>query len=138
MRSLLTALLIAGALAVASAHAASAAWSDHKDEMEIFAIVHGKDGKPREIKIWFVAIDDEGFIRTRNTSWRADLERDPMAALRFKNREIPIRAIPVKDPELYKRVNDAYTAKYGVVRHIFPAVMRPFMGPWNVYRLEAR
>ena len=138
MRSALTTLLLAGALVLASANAALAAWSDFKDEQEIFAIVHGDDGKPREVKIWLVVLDDQGFVRTRNTSWRADLERDPKAALKIKDKEILIRPVPVKDPELYKRVNEAYTAKYGVVPHIFLAIMRPFLGPWNVYRVEAR
>jgi hypothetical protein len=138
MRIALTALLISAAFAVASAGPARAAWSDYKDEQEIFAVVHGEDGKPREVKIWIVVLDDQAFIRTRNTSWRADLERDPKAALKIKDKEIPIRPVPVKDPELYKRVNEAYTAKYGVVPHIFLAIMRPFLGPWNVYRLETR
>ncbi|HKA15319.1 MAG TPA: DUF2255 family protein [Myxococcota bacterium] len=138
MRFALQVLVLAGVLAVASADPARAAWSDYKDEQEITAIVHSADGKPREIKIWLVVLDDHGFIRTRNTSWREDLERDTKAALRIKDKEVAIRAIPVKDPELYNRVNEAYTAKYGVTPHVFLSVMRPFLGPWNVYRVEQR
>ena len=138
MRLALTTLLLAGALALASAHPARAAWSDYKDEQEISAIVHGEDGKPREIKIWIVVLDDHGYIRTRNTSWKPDLERDPKAALRIKDKEIPIHPIPVRDPELYKKVNEAYTAKYGITPHVLLSVMRPFLGPWNVYRVEQR
>jgi hypothetical protein len=138
MRLALSTLLFSTALAIASADPARAAWSDFKDEQEITAIVHGEDAKPREVKIWLIVLDDQGFVRTRNTSWRADLERDPKAALRIQAKEIPIRAIPVKDPELYNRVNEAYTAKYGTMPHVFLAVMRPFLGPWNVYRVEER
>ena len=138
MRIALTALLISAAFAVASANPARAAWSDYKDEQEIFAVVHNDKGEAREVKIWIVVLDDHGFIRTRNTSWRADLERDPKVALKIKDKEIAIRPVPVKDPELYKKVNEAYTAKYGVVPHIFLAIMRPFLGPWNVYRVEQR
>ena len=138
MRPGFMALLFTTALAIASADPARAAWSDFKDEQEIFAIVHGEDAKPREVKIWLVVLDDQGFVRTRNTSWRAALESDPKAALRIQGKEIPIRAIPVKDPELYNRVNEAYTAKYGTMPHVFLSVMRPFLGPWNVYRVETR
>jgi hypothetical protein len=138
MRSGLTALLLAAAITLAYADAARAAWSEYKDEKEIFAIVHGQDGKAREVKIWIVVINDHGFIRTRNTSWREDLERDAKAALKIQDKEIPIRAIPVKDPELYNKVNEAYTAKYGTMPHVFLSVMRPFLGPWNVYRVEQR
>jgi len=138
MRPGIMALLFSAALSFASADVARAAWADFKDEQEIFAILHGEDGKPREVKIWLVVLDDQGFVRTRNTSWRADLERDPKAALRIQDKEIAIRAIPVKDPALYQRVNEAYTAKYGRMPHIFLSVMRPFAGPWNVYRVEER
>jgi hypothetical protein len=138
MRSALIPVLLASALLTASADPARAAWSNYKDEQEIFAVVHGEDGEPREVKIWLVVLDDQGFIRTRNTSWRGDLERDAKAALKIQGKEIPIRAIPVKDPELYNRVNEAYTAKYGTMPHVFLSVMRPFLGPWNVYRVEER
>jgi len=65
---------------------AHAAWSEWKDEQEVFAVVHGEDGKPREVKIWLVVLDDRAYIRTRNTSWKPDLERDPKAALRSRTR----------------------------------------------------
>ena len=138
MRLALTALLFSAALAFAPAGAARAAWSDFKDEEEILAVLHREDGESREVKIWLVVLDDQAFVRTRNTSWRADLERDPKAALRIQGKDHPIRAIPVKDPELYNRVNEAYTAKYGRTSHVFLGVMRPFLGPWNVYRVEER
>jgi len=137
MRFAVSALALAGALALASAHAAHAAWSDYKDEQEIFAVVPGDDG-PREVKIWLVVLDDQGFIRTRNTSWRPALENGADVVLKIQGKEIPIRAIPVKDPDVYNRVNEAYTAKYGVTPHVFLSVMRPFMGPWNVYRVEEK
>jgi len=138
MRPALIPALLASALMLASANAASAAWSDYKDEQEIFAVVHDAEGKPREVKIWIVVLEENAFIRTRNTSWRADLERDPNARLKIGGKEIAVRPIPVKDPETYKRVNEAFTAKYGVTPHIFLAIMRPFLGPWNVYRVEER
>ncbi len=138
MRVALTAFALACALSFASADSARAAWSEFVDEQEILAVVHGEDGTPREVKIWLVVLDDQGFIRTRNTGWRADLERDSAAALRIGDKEIPVRAVPVKDPELFNRVNEAFTAKYGRTPHVFLSVMRPFLGPWNVYRLEER
>jgi hypothetical protein len=138
MRFPVTTLLFCAAIALAAAGPARAGWSDYKDEQEIFALVHGEDGQLREVKIWLVVLDDQGYVRTRNTSWRAALESDPKAALKIAGKEIPIRAVPVKDPALYDRVNEAYTAKYGVTPHVFLSVMRPFLGPWNVYRVEER
>ena len=138
MRSALTLLLLSALLATAAADPAGAAWADVKDEKEIFAIVHDEDGKPREVKIWIVVLEDNAFIRTRNTSWREALERDPNLRLKIAGKEIAVRPVPVKDPEMYKRVNDAYTEKYGVFPHILLAVMRPFLGPWNIYRVEER
>ena len=138
MRSALIPALLASALVLASANAASAAWADYKDAQEIFAVVHDAQGKPREVKIWIVVLEDNGYVRTRNTGWREDFERDPNARLKIAGKEIAVRPIPVKDPDTYKRVNEAYTEKYGVMPHIFLAIMRPFLGPWNVYRVEQR
>lgn len=138
MRPAFIALSVCAALAVAAADPARAAWADFEDEQEIFAVLHEEDGKPREVKIWLVVLGDQGFVRTRNTSWRAALESDPKAALRIRDKEIPVRAIPVKNPELHQRVNEAFTAKYGRMPHVFLSVMRPFLGPWNVYRVEER
>jgi hypothetical protein len=138
MRIPVTALLLGAALALAAAGPARAGWSDYKDEQEIFALVHGQDGQLREVKIWIVVQGDQAFVRTRNTSWRAALESDPKAALKIAGKEIPIRAVPVKDPALYDRVNEAYVAKYGRMPQVMLSVMRPFLGPWNVYRAEER
>jgi hypothetical protein len=138
MRSALPVLILSVLLATASADAARAAWADVKDEQEIFAIVHDEDGKPREVKIWIVVLEDNAYIRTRNTSWRADLERDSNLRLKIAGKEIAVRPVPVKDPETYERVNEAYTEKYGVSPHIVLAIMRPFLGPWNIYRVEER
>ena len=138
MRIALTALVLSTAFAIAAPDRARAAWADVKDEKEIIAIVHDEEGKPREVKIWIVVLEDNGFIRTRNTSWRGELERDPNARLKIAGKEIAVRPVPVKDPEVYRKVNEAYTAKYGRISHIFLAIMRPFLGPWNVYRVEER
>lgn len=99
MRSALPVLILSVLLATASADAARAAWADVKDEQEIFAIVHDEDGKPREVKIWIVVLEDNAYIRTRNTSWRADLERDSNLRLKIAGKEIAVRPVPVKDPE---------------------------------------
>jgi hypothetical protein len=47
--------------------------------------VHGEDGKPREVKIWIV-VSTITALRTRNTSWRVDLERDPKPRLKIAAR----------------------------------------------------
>jgi hypothetical protein len=136
MRATLPVLLLA--LAIAHPDAARAAWSEFADEKQIVALVHAEDGTPREITIWLTVVGDQGYIRTRNTSWRADLERDPAAVLRIAGVEFPIRVSAVMDPELYDRVSDAFTEKYGVTPHIFLSVARPFLGKYNVYRVDER
>jgi len=136
MRITLTVLMLA--LAIAHPSAARAAWSELADEKEIVAVVHGEDGTPREVTIWLAVVDVHGYIRTRNTSWRADLERDPGAVLRIAGTEYPIRVSAVTNPELYDRVSEAFTEKYGVTAHVFLSVARPFLGAYNVYRVDER
>lgn len=139
MRTCVT--IFALALAVAEPSAARGAapnWAEVADEQEIVALIPQEDGTTREVTIWLAVVDGQGYIRTRNTSWRSDLERDPNLALRIAGADYPVRVVPVKDPALHDRVNAAFTEKYGVTPHIFLGIMRPFLGPWNAYRVEAR
>jgi len=53
---------------LASANAASAAWADYKDEQEIFAVVHDAEGKPREVKIWIVVLEDNEWSQSTPSS----------------------------------------------------------------------
>ena len=117
---------------------AAPAWTGVGDEEEVTIIVQQEDETQREVTIWLVVVDDQGYIRTRNTRWRAHLERDPNATLRIRDKEYTIRVSPVMNEALQDQIHRTYTEKYGRTSDIFLSLMRPFLGAYNVYRVDGR
>jgi hypothetical protein len=113
-------------------------WSEINGEEEIAITVNQEDGATRELTIWFAVVDGQGYIRTRDTSWRVEMERDPNVSLRIAGRDYPVRVSAVAEGALYDRVNAAYTEKYGMMSNVVLATMRPFLGAWNIYRADSR
>lgn len=113
-------------------------WAEVAAEEEILITVTQEDGTPREVTIWLVVLDDQGYFRTRNTSWRGDLERDRDVTLRIAGADYAVRANSVSDEALTDRIHETFTEKYGGVPNFFLNIMRPFMGSWNVYRADPR
>ena len=81
------------------------------DVVEI--ITQDEDGDDRETKIWIAAVDGEAFVRTGNTRWFANLERNPAAVLRSGDTVQPIATERVEDADLLARVETAFREKHG-------------------------
>ena len=88
-------------------------WSSLSDVQEIQVISENADGTPHETTVWLAVVDQEGFIRTGNTSWYPNLERKPEISVRVAGREYAVRAVPIEDEDLRARVFAAFRAKYG-------------------------
>ncbi len=71
------------------------------------------DGDLRETRLWLVVVDGGGFIRTGDTRWFRNLELDPEALLRIRDRAYRVRAEQVIDAALRGRVMHAFRDKYG-------------------------
>ena len=81
--------------------------------------------------MWVAVVDGQGYIRTGNTRWWANIERDPDVTLRIEGNEYPLRVDVVQDAGLIRRVEEAFRAKYGwmdraldIVRSGAPHIMR--------------
>jgi hypothetical protein len=72
-----------------------------------------EDGGERATKIWLVVVDGEGLIRTGNTRWFRNIERDPNVELEIGRVRQPLRAVLVEDDALRARANAAFRDKYG-------------------------
>jgi hypothetical protein len=99
-------------------------WSRYEEEQTIAAITTDDDGSARETTIWIVVVDGDAFIRTGNTRWGANVERQPDIALRIADEEIPVRVHFVTDDTLRGRVIEAFRAKYGLTDRL----ISPFRG----------
>jgi hypothetical protein len=107
------AALAALLLAPFGALAQSPDWEALADVGTLQVITHDEDGAPRETKIWLAVVDGQGFIRTGDTAWGDDVERDPNVVLRIEDVEYPLLAEFIEAEGLRERVETAFREKYG-------------------------
>jgi hypothetical protein len=88
-------------------------WSAVANESTLVVLSQNPDGTPHETTVWLAVVDDQGFIRTGNTAWYPNLERNPDISVRIAGKEYPVRAELVKDETLEAKVIAAFNAKYG-------------------------
>ncbi|MCP4007000.1 MAG: DUF2255 family protein [bacterium] len=74
------------------------------------------DGSSRRTKLWLAVVDDRGYLRTSDSRWFANIQRDPNIELLIGGATYPLRASVVSDSdsELRTRVNLAFRSKYGI------------------------
>lgn len=123
-RPLLRILVLAAAVALRppSAAAASPDWNAVAATDTVEVITKNADGTLKDTTVWLVVVDGQGYIRTGNTRWWSNIERDHDVALRIEGKEYPLRVELVEDPELRQRVVDAFRAKYGWVDRAMDAI----------------
>ena len=71
------------------------------------------DGDERVTRIWLAVVDGQGFIRTGQTRWFRNIERDPDVMLRAGGSAHPLRAVLERDTDVRERVTQAFRTKYG-------------------------
>ena len=103
------------------------------EEIEVLTI--NEDGTAKETTIWLVVVDGAGFIRTSETSWWANVARDPNMTLRISGTKYPLRAEKIPNGELFDRVNDEFREKYGWSDRMISPFRR---GGVKIMRMEPR
>jgi hypothetical protein len=88
-------------------------WDMIADEGTVEVVTLDEDGSERVTTIWLAVVDAQGYIRTGNTYWFANLGRDPKLRLRAGGAEYQLKSEPVDDAALGARIDDAFRAKYG-------------------------
>jgi hypothetical protein len=99
-------------------------WGAHAEEQTVIAVTTDEDGGIRETKVWLVVIDGEGYIRTGNTRWGRNLERDPRLLLRVAEDELSLRVVFVTDESDREEIEAAFREKYG----FWDRVLNPLRG----------
>ncbi|MAE94311.1 MAG: hypothetical protein CL910_06590 [Deltaproteobacteria bacterium] len=88
-------------------------WTEAGQPWSVFIVTEDPDGSERSIRIWLVVDDGTGVIRTGNSRWWANLQRNPSCRLRAAGAEYRLRAVPITDIAERQRVDEAFLAKYG-------------------------
>ena len=86
--------------------AAAERWSIH-------IVTRDPDGDERVTRIWLASLDGVGVIRTGDTRWWRNLERDRNCRIRVSGTEFPVRVEFVAEPDEKARIDDVFLEKYG-------------------------
>lgn len=69
----------------------------------------------RYTRVWVVVVETRVFVRSWNdkpTGWFRAFRAEPVGSISVGEREVAVRARPVRDDRLRKAVSAAYAAKY--------------------------
>jgi hypothetical protein len=110
-------------------------WESVAGERVPTIVTQDPDGEERVTKLWLAVTDGEGLIRTGDSRWFQNIQRDPNLVLRIGGYAYPLRAEVVTDEPLEKRANAVFREKYGWQDWI----IHPFGDPdANLMRLVPR
>ena len=124
------------ALALLFAPAAHAeGWSPFAEASVVRIVTLDEDGAERDTPVWFVVVEGDGFVRTNDSRWLANIRRGSRVALRLDEAERPVVAEEVGDPAVSAAVEEAFKAKYGLAQRIMSAFR---MREPSVLRLRER
>jgi opacity protein-like surface antigen len=110
-------LALAGALAVLAAAASAAEapdWSSVADLDTVSVATNNPDGTLRYTTVWIVVVGGRGYIRTGDTTWGANVTRNPNLKLVVGDQEYALRADFVEAEDERALVLAAFNEKYGV------------------------
>jgi hypothetical protein len=109
-------LALAGAIALLAqpAFAGEAPdWSSVADLDTVSVATSNPDGTLRYTTIWIVVVGGRGYIRTGDTTWGANVTRNPNLKLVIGDEEYSLRADFVEAEDERALVSAAFNEKYG-------------------------
>jgi len=77
-----------------------------------------EDGESRETPIWIVVLDGEGYVRTNDSRWLANIRRGSDVEIRAEDTSLSVSAEEVDDEDTKARVEEAFKEKYGTMQRI--------------------
>jgi hypothetical protein len=114
--------VLSAALLAWDAPALTLDWSPYQEDWVVEIITLDPDGDRRETKVWIVALDGAGYVRTNDSRWLANIRRFSDVALRTRGEEQSFHAEVDDDVALYDRVEEAFKEKYGLMQKIMSAM----------------
>ncbi len=84
------------------------------DDFAVIEIVtEDLDGDRRETKVWVGEFEGRVYVRTNDSRWFINIQREPKFVLRAGGRVVPVIGEVVLDDELRRQVDDTFREKYG-------------------------
>ncbi len=118
-------LWIAVGLALAGVPGSVAAGDDPSDlqgaaeRWSVHIVTRDPDGEDRVTRIWLAALDGVGVIRTGDSRWWRNLEKDRSCRIRVSGTDTPVRVEFVAEREEKARIDEVFLEKYGWQERVF-------------------
>ena len=77
-----------------------------------------EDGELRETPVWIVVLDGQGYVRTNDSRWLANIRRGTAIEIRAEGTALPVSAEEVEDDDTKARVEEAFKEKYGGMQRV--------------------
>jgi len=110
----------------------------------IWVVTTDPEARPRTTRLWLVVLDGFRYLRTSDTPWSHDIERDPSFLLLARSVSYPVTAtrVPYGTDE-HARAVEAFGEKYGLLGRTalaFYSLIGSYSGPSDakMFRLTAR
>ena len=84
-----------------------------EENWSLHVVTVDADGSDRVTRIWIAFVESDPVIRTNQSRWWSNLERDPTIRIRLSGRDYSFRSEPVNESELKSRIDEAFLEKYG-------------------------
>lgn len=88
-------------------------WEAIDDQWSLQVVTIDPDGDERVTRIWIAVLDGEGLIRTGESRWWSNLQRDPSIRIRLSGTDRAFRAELVTETADKVRIDQAFLEKYG-------------------------
>jgi hypothetical protein len=118
-------------------------WATVADRQMVLVTTTDPDGEPRTTRLWIVVVGESGYLRSADTRWAQDVERNPDFLLIADDVSYPVSATRVPfGVDEHARVMDAYSEKYGLLGRTvlrFYKLIGRYSGPSDarILRLKA-
>ena len=88
-------------------------WPEADEHWSLLIVTEDPDGDERVTRIWLALVNGEGTLRTGDSRWWENLERDPNCRIRVAGTDHPLRVDPVSTHKEKANIDDAFGEKYG-------------------------
>jgi hypothetical protein len=96
-------------------------WNTTDESWSLHVVTIDPDGAERVTRIWLAAVETRGGIRTGNSRWWQNLQRDPHCWIRLDGFDYPVDVEFANELDEKIQIDEAFTVKYGwMERLMFP------------------
>jgi hypothetical protein len=88
-------------------------WQAADEHWSLHIVTLDPDGDERVTRIWLASADGEGTLRTGDSRWWQNLQRDADCRIRLDKVDYPVRAEFVTEHEGKVRIDEVFAEKYG-------------------------